>query len=81
MSGGEPGVRDHLDCRARGLQRATVAAEQLRRRTSKIPTTAMTVTLVLATGVTAAGATRTIVEIGHSGAKATCNDIPASDDH
>ena len=59
---------------------AVVVADQLRRRTSKIPTTAITVTLLLAAGITATGATWTIVEVGHSGAKATWNDIPASDD-
>ena len=44
-----------------------------------IPTRAVTITLIVAVIITATGATWTIAEVGHSGAKATWHDVPTSD--
>ena len=44
---------------------AVVAADRLRTRTAAIAATATTVALLIAAGITATGATWTIIEIGH----------------
>jgi hypothetical protein len=58
---------------------AIVAVDRYRARLPSIPTRAITIALVSAALVTGAGATWTIAEVGHSGAKATWHDVAAPD--
>ena len=54
---------------------AVVAVERYRSRLAKIPTRAVTITLLVAALITGIGATWTVAEVGHSGAKATWHDV------
>lgn len=57
-----------------------VAVDGSRSRLTKVPAVAMTIALLLAAVVSGTGATWTVTEVGHSGAKATWHDVPDSDD-
>ena len=54
---------------------AVAAAGPLSRRVGKVPDRAVTIVLVLVASVTAVGATWTVVDVGHSGAKAAWSDV------
>ena len=54
---------------------AVVAVERYRSRLATIPTRAATITLIVAALITGIGATWTVAEVGHSGAKATWHDV------
>ena len=56
-----------------------LVADRYRSRLAKIPTRAITITLVVAAMITGVGATWTVAEVGHSGAKATWHDVAPSD--
>ena len=58
---------------------AVVAADRAPNRAPALAT-AITVTLLVAAATTATGSTWTIIEVGHSGARATWNDTSATDD-
>lgn len=55
---------------------AVTAAELLRRRFPQLTATRVTAVLIVAAVITGAGATWTVVDVGHSGAKATWDDLP-----
>jgi hypothetical protein len=55
---------------------AVTIAVPLRRRYPQLDARSATAVLVLAASVTGIGATWTVVEVGHSGAKATWDDLP-----
>ena len=59
---------------------AVTGAAAFRRRVPKVSASALTAGLVVAAVVVSAGATWTGVDVGHSGAKATWDDLPASRD-
>ncbi|HEX4981183.1 MAG TPA: DUF2231 domain-containing protein [Ilumatobacteraceae bacterium] len=59
---------------------AVAVAQPLRRRFPQLPANAVTAVLLAAAVVTAAGATWTVIDVGHSGAKATWEKLPADDD-
>ena len=59
---------------------AVVAADRFGAGLAKMSTRALTAGLVVAALVTGVGATWTVIEVGHSGAKATWHDVAPSDD-
>lgn len=58
---------------------AVAVAQPLRRRYTQLSATAVTAVLLAAAVVTASGATWTVIEVGHSGAKATWENLPGDD--
>lgn len=56
---------------------AVTVADAVRRRVPRISPGALTAGLVVAAVVVSAGATWTVVDVGHSGAEATWDDLPA----
>lgn len=58
---------------------ATTGAAAFRRRVPKVSAGALTAGLVVAAVIVSAGATWTVVDVGHSGARATWDDLPAAD--
>ncbi len=58
---------------------AVAVAQPLRRRYPELSATAVTAVLLAAAVVTASGATWTVIEVGHSGAKATWENLPGDD--
>ena len=58
---------------------AVVAADRYRSRLATLPARATTITLIAAAVITGVGATWTVAEVGHSGAKATWHDVAPSD--
>ena len=57
---------------------AVVAVDRYRSRLARVPTRAVTIGLVVVALVTGTGATWTVAEVGHSGAKATWHDVAPS---
>jgi hypothetical protein len=57
-----------------------VAADQLQRRRPEMSPARITAVLAVAALLTCTGATWTIIDVGHSGAKATWSDLPAGGD-
>jgi hypothetical protein len=58
---------------------AVAVAQPLRRRFTQLPANAVTAVLLVAAVVTASGATWTVIDVGHSGAKATWENLPGDD--
>ncbi len=58
---------------------AVALAQPLRRRFTQLPAHVVTAVLLAAAVVTATGATWTVIEVGHSGAKATWENLPDDD--
>jgi tellurite resistance protein TehA-like permease len=58
---------------------AVAVAQPLRRRYTQLSATAVTAVLLAAAVATASGATWTVIEVGHSGAKATWENLPGDD--
>lgn len=54
---------------------AVVAAPAVGRRWPSVPARPLTAALLVVSFVVAAGATWTVIDVGHSGAKATWNDV------
>jgi hypothetical protein len=59
---------------------AVTGAAAFRRRVPKVSAGALTAGLVVAAVVASAGATWTVIDVGHSGAEATWDDLPAPED-
>ena len=59
---------------------AVTAAPALARRRPTLRARTLTAVIVLLSLIAGAGATWTVVEVGHSGAKATWDDVSADDD-
>ena len=59
---------------------AVVLADRYRSRLATLPARAMTISLIVAAVITGVGATWTVAEVGHSGAKATWRDVAPSDE-
>lgn len=57
-----------------------VAADQVQRRRPGTSPAGITAVLAVAAVIACAGATWTVVDVGHSGAKATWDDLPAEGD-
>ena len=58
---------------------AVAAAPALERRQPKLSRKAMTAALVAVSLIAGAGATWTVIDVGHSGAKATWDDVGSTD--
>ncbi len=56
------------------------AAPYLARRYPNLSPTRVTAVLVVAATITGIGATWTVIDVGHSGAKATWDDLPAEEE-
>lgn len=56
---------------------AVTVTELLRRRYPQLTAARVTAVLILAAVITGGGATWTVVDVGHSGARATWDDLPA----
>ena len=58
---------------------AVTGATVFRRRIPMVSSGALTAGLVVAAVIVSAGATWTVIDVGHSGAKATWDDLPAAE--
>jgi hypothetical protein len=58
---------------------AVLLADRFQSRLAQIPSRAATITLIVAAVITGVGATWTVAEVGHSGAKATWHNVAPSD--
>ena len=57
-----------------------VAVDRFGSRLTRVPRPAVTVVLIVAAAITGIGATWTVIEVGHSGSKASWNDVAAITD-